>query len=132
MTFKIELGQDFYWRLFILLCVAAIVLVASESAFAGGAGAGGGGAGAGGGGAAAQGNDIIGNTLCRLTANLTGGIARAIATIAIFAVGVSLFMGKLNWGTAAMTAAGVGIVFGSAQMVAWLSGSAGNSVCAGP
>jgi type IV secretory pathway VirB2 component (pilin) len=120
MTFKIELGQDFYWRLFILLCVAAIVLVASESAFA-----------AANPGAAAQGNDIIGTTLCRLTQNLTGGIARAIATIAIFAVGVSLFMGKLNWGTAAMTAAGVGIVFGSAQMVAWLSGSAGNSACSG-
>ncbi len=112
MTFKIELGQDFYWRLFTVLCVAAVVLVATEAAFA-------------------SGNDIIGNTLCRLTANLTGGIARAIATIAIFAVGVSLFMGKLNWGTAAMTAAGVGIVFGSAQMVAWLSGSAGNSACSG-
>jgi type IV secretory pathway VirB2 component (pilin) len=112
MTFNFEFGQDFYWRLFTVLCVAAIVLVASESAFA-------------------SGNDIIGKTLCHLTDNLTGGIARAIATIAIFAVGVSLFMGKLNWGTAAMTAAGVGIIFGSAQMVGWLSGKDANSACSG-
>jgi len=110
MSFKIEFNQDFYWRLFTVLCVAAVILVSSDAAFA-------------------SGNDVVGDTLCRLTQNLTGNMAKAIATIAIFAVGVSLFMGKLNWGTAAMTAGGVGIIFGSAQLVNWLAGTASGSAC---
>lgn len=74
-------------------------------------------------------NDVIGNTLCGVVNNLTGGIAKSIATLAIFAVGVALFMGKLNWGTAAMTAAGVGIVFGAPKLVAWIGGSSIGTDC---
>lgn len=61
--------------------------------------------------------------------NLSGGIARGIATIAIFAVGVGLFLGKLNWGIAAATAPGVGIIFSAPKLVAFLSGSDANSNC---
>ncbi len=101
-----------------MLCVAITVLACSEAAFATGGSA-----------AAAVANDPVGATLCRLTTNLTGNIAKAIATIAIFAVGVGLFMGKFQWGTAALTAAGVGVIFGSAQLVGYISGSAINSAC---
>ncbi|MDF2965684.1 MAG: hypothetical protein K0Q51_1072 [Rickettsiaceae bacterium] len=110
---NIRLDEDFFWRLLVTFSVIFAIISACDSSFA----------------SSANNNDIIGNTLCRLVGNLTGGIARAIATIAIFAVGVGLFMGKLNWGVAAATAAGVGIIFGASQMVAWLSGNSANSNC---
>ncbi|MDG1437146.1 MAG: TrbC/VirB2 family protein [Rickettsiaceae bacterium] len=99
----IELNTDLVWRLFFLFSAFSIVLVASESAFA-------------------ADNDVIGDTLCRLVNNLSGGIAKGIATLAIFSVGVGLFLGKLNWGIAAATAAGVGVIFSAPQLVAFLSG----------
>ena len=43
--------------------------------------------------------------------------------------GVGLFLGKLNWGIAAATAAGVGIIFSAPKLVAFLSGSDANSNC---
>jgi type IV secretory pathway VirB2 component (pilin) len=107
-------SRDFHWKIFIALCVSIMVITIADSAYAT---------------AAAGGNDVIGATLCRLVQNINGSIAKSIATLAIFAVGISLFMGKLNWGTAAMTAGGVGVVFGSAKLVAWLSGSGDASEC---
>ncbi|MFK7968454.1 MAG: TrbC/VirB2 family protein [Rickettsiaceae bacterium] len=112
-TFQIELNRDLVWRLFLVLSTISIILLSCDAAFATGA----------------AGNDVVGATLCRLVANLSGGIARGIATIAIFAVGVGLFLGKLNWGIAAATAAGVGIIFSAPKLVAFLSGSDANSEC---
>lgn len=116
-AFQIELNSDLVWRLFLSLCAISIIIAASDAAFAAGAGAG------------ANSNDVVGITLCRLVENLSGGVARGIATIAIFAVGVGLFLGKLNWGIAAATAAGVGIIFSAPKLVAFLSGDANNSSC---
>lgn len=107
----IELNTDLVWRLFFLFSTFSIVLVASESAFA------------------AESNDVIGNTLCKLVNNLSGGIAKGIATLAIFSVGVGLFLGKLNWGIAAATAAGVGVIFSAPKLVAFLSGEDDNATC---
>ncbi len=114
LMFSVVNSRDFYWRVLMVLCAASMLIAVSESAFAASGG---------------SSNDVIGGTLCTLVANINGGIARSIATMAIFAVGISLFMGKLNWGTAAMTGAGVAIVFGSAKLVGWLSGDANNSNC---
>jgi len=110
-NFHIEINKDLVWRLLLTFCAISIILSASDSAFAN------------------TQDDIIGQTLCRLTANLTGGIAKGIATIAIFAVGVGMFMGKLNWGTAAATAAGVGVIFGAPKLVSFISGDSANSNC---
>lgn len=107
--FQIEISRDLIWRVLFSLCGICIVLGACDAAFAGGGGA-------------TAGEDVIGQTLCRLVENLSGGIAKGIATIAIFAVGVGLFLGKLNWGIAAATAAGVGIIFSAPQLVGWLGG----------
>jgi type IV secretory pathway VirB2 component (pilin) len=109
-AFQIELNRDLVWRLFMVLFAISIIVVSCDAAFAGS-------------------NDVVGDTLCRLVSNLSGGIARGIATIAIFAVGVGLFLGKLNWGIAAATAAGVGIIFSAPKLVAFLSGSDANSNC---
>lgn len=111
--FHVELDKDFVWRLFLAICATFLFINASDVALA----------------TATNANDVVGNTLCRLVSNLTGGIARGIATIAIFAVGVGLFLGKLNWGIAAATAAGVGIIFSAKQLVAFLSGASDASVC---
>lgn len=108
-------SKDFYWKLFIVLCVSLVFVAIADSAYATAA--------------SGAGNDVIGATLCRLVNNINGSIAKSIATLAIFAVGISLFMGKLNWGTAAMTAGGVGVVFGSAKLVAWLQGGTANTTC---
>ena len=110
--FNIEFDRDIYWRIVMFFSVVVAVLACSDVAFA-----------------SPDSNDVIGQTLCRVTTKLQGNIAKAIATIAIFVIGVSLFMGKVNWGTAAMVAAGIGIVFGAGQMVAWVGGTAGG-VCA--
>jgi type IV secretory pathway VirB2 component (pilin) len=109
-AFQIELNRDLVWRLFMVLFAISIIVVSCDAAFA-------------------SNNDVVGDTLCRLVSNLSGGIARGIATIAIFAVGVGLFLGKLNWGIAAATAAGVGIIFSAPRLVAFLSGSDANSNC---
>jgi type IV secretory pathway VirB2 component (pilin) len=113
--FHVEINADLAWRLFLLLSAACAILAASDAALAAAP--------------AAADNDVVGATLCRLVANLSGGIARGIATIAIFSVGVGLFLGKLNWGIAAATAAGVGIIFSAPKLVAFLSGDAANAEC---
>ena len=114
--FQIELNADLVWRLVLLFAAICVILTSAEAAFAAAA-------------PAAEENDVVGQTLCRLVANLSGGIARGIATIAIFSVGVGLFLGKLNWGIAAATAAGVGIIFSAPRLVAFLSGDADNATC---
>ena len=114
--FQIELNADLVWRLVLLFAAICVILTSAEAAFAVAA-------------PAAEENDVVGQTLCRLVANLSGGIARGIATIAIFSVGVGLFLGKLNWGIAAATAAGVGIIFSAPKLVAFLSGDADNATC---
>ena len=113
--FQIELNADLVWRLVLLFAAICVILTSAEAAFAAAP--------------AAEDNDVVGQTLCRLVANLSGGIARGIATIAIFSVGVGLFLGKLNWGIAAATAAGVGIIFSAPRLVAFLSGDADNATC---
>jgi type IV secretory pathway VirB2 component (pilin) len=113
--FQIELNADLVWRLVLLFAAICVILTSAEAAFATAP--------------AAEDNDVVGQTLCRLVANLSGGIARGIATIAIFSVGVGLFLGKLNWGIAAATAAGVGIIFSAPRLVAFLSGDADNATC---
>lgn len=110
----LELDRDFVWRLFLAFCCIGLIMAASDAAFATGS---------------ASGDDVVGATLCRLVKNLTGGIARGIATIAIFAVGVGLFLGKLNWGIAAATAAGVGIIFSAPKLVGFLSGNTEYGTC---
>ena len=111
-NFHIELNADLAWRLFLMFAAVCVIITSSGSAFA-----------------VNTADDVVGATLCRLVENLSGGIARGIATIAIFSVGVGLFLGKLNWGIAAATAAGVGIIFSAPKLVAFLSGDPDNSSC---
>lgn len=116
-SFNITLDRDLYWRLLTILCVAIAIFVASDAALAATSSSS----------ASVDSNDIIGQTLCKLTNNLTGGTAKAIATLAIFSVGCGLFMGKMDWKTAAMVAVGVGVVFGAPNLVKWISSNAADN-----
>ncbi|NRB10824.1 MAG: TrbC/VirB2 family protein [Rickettsiaceae bacterium] len=115
--FHIEINNDLIWRLLYSLCIMVLIFSVIDSAFAGG------------GGSSDADDDVIGNTLCRLIENLSGNIAKGIATLAIFSVGVGLFLGKINWGIAAATAAGVGIIFSAPQLVSWLAGDNADGQC---
>ncbi len=109
--FHIEINNDLVWRLLYSLCIMVLIFSFVDSAYAD------------------ADDDVIGNTLCRLIENLSGNIAKGIATLAIFSVGVGLFLGKINWGIAAATAAGVGIIFSGPQLVSWLAGDTADDQC---
>ena len=117
-NFHVEINADLAWRLLLLFAAMCAIMAVSDAAFA-----------ATGTTTTGADDDVVGQTLCRLVKNLSGGIARGIATIAIFSVGVGLFLGKLNWGIAAATAAGVGIIFSAPKLVAFLSGNTDNQNC---
>ncbi len=102
--FQFRLDSNLIWTLLVSFSVFSAFLAFSDAAMAGEAP-----------------TDAIGNALCNIVLALTGNIAKAIATIAIFSVGVSLFMGKMQWGTALAIAAGVVIVFAAPQIVDWIS-----------
>jgi type IV secretory pathway VirB2 component (pilin) len=67
--------------------------------------------------ATAAGTNPIEQILCNIVAWVTGGVGRAIATIAIVIVGIGALMGKISWGMALIVALGIAIVFGAATLV---------------
>ncbi|PCJ29833.1 MAG: hypothetical protein COA94_00295 [Rickettsiales bacterium] len=102
--FHIELDNDLAWKLVLLFSAMLLILGTAESAFA------------------TENKDVIGETLCRLADTLRGSVAKAVATMAIFSVGVGLFLGKLNWGVAAATAVGIAIMFSAPRLISFISG----------
>lgn len=61
--------------------------------------------------ALAQDLSPVSNMLTTVQTALTGPIGRAIATIAIIAVGYACFLGRLNWTLFAMVLVGAVLVF---------------------
>jgi len=118
MTKTFQLNSDFAWKALMFFCAATLILSSTDSAFA-----------AGGGNSA----DPIGYQLCLLVATLSGGVAKAVATIAIIGVAGGLLLGKLNWVVALTVSVGVIIIFSAGSIVKMISGSdsgvAGASSC---
>lgn len=71
-------------------------------------------------------SEPIAETLCLISKALQGPIGKTIATIAIVVLGVGLFLGKVSWPLAVATAIGIGLIFGSSEMVSWLSDQSGS------
>merc|ERR1712179_354824 len=67
-------------------------------------------------------NQAFGDQLCKIVNSLQGNIARAIATVAIFALGLGFFSGRLDWQTTAITACGIITIFSAGTIVKWLGG----------
>jgi type IV secretion system protein VirB2 len=72
--------------------------------------------------AADEKDNAISQVLCKVVDLLTGTVGKAIATIAIVVIGISLFMGKISWPVAAATAVGIGLIFGASELVNWIGG----------
>ena len=70
---------------------------------------------------ASGGTDAISQVLCNVLGQLQGGIGKGIATIAIIVLGIGLFLGKLSWPLALATALGIGLIFGAASVVSWVT-----------
>lgn len=76
--------------------------------------------------------DAITQVLCNIVGQLSGGIGKSIATIAIIVLGIGIFVGKLSWPLAIATALGIGMIFGAASIVSWItSGTAGGGANSG-
>lgn len=71
--------------------------------------------------------DAISQVLCNVVTQLQGGIGKGIATIAIIVLGIGLFLGKLSWPLAIATALGIGLIFGAAGIVGWISSGANSA-----
>jgi len=98
-------GIDMCWHLLLLVgaCVGASLLPDAAMAVGG--------------------NNGIEEVFCNVVAMLNGATGRAIATVAIIAVGVGALLGKISWGMALIVAVGVALIFGAASIVTALGGS---------
>lgn len=95
---------DMGWHLLVLFAVVAGVSLLPETTFA-----------------AVNAIQVV---FCNLVSLLTGTTGKAIATIAVVAVGVGALLGKISWGMAMIVAIGVALVFGAATIVENLGSTA--------
>ena len=96
-TSKIDMG----WHLFVLFAVVVGVSLLPEMASA----------------------NVIQAVFCNVVTIMTGTTGKALATVAIIAVGVGALLGKISWGMALIVALGVALVFGAASIVSALGGT---------
>lgn len=67
--------------------------------------------------------NVIQGVFCNVVTIMTGTTGKALATVAIIAVGVGALLGKISWGMALIVALGVALVFGAASIVTALGGA---------
>ena len=75
-------------------------------------------------------SNAIEQVFCNAVLILTGTTGKAIATVAVIAVGVGALLGKISWGMALIVALGVALIFGAASIVVALGGN-GNACSTG-
>nr|WP_245406657.1 TrbC/VirB2 family protein [Orientia tsutsugamushi] len=66
--------------------------------------------------------DPIGEKLCDIVGTLNGKTAKAICLVAIIFLGISTFMGKVNWSTAMITVSAIIIITQSAKVYDFIAG----------
>ena len=107
---------DICWYLTLTLAVCVIVglmpdmVMAQTTGGTGGVGA-------------AQGNNAITQVFCNVVLIMTGTTGKAVATVAVIAVGVGALLGKISWAMVLIITLGVGLIFGAATIVDALGGS---------
>ena len=104
---------DLCWHLLVLLAVCVGASVISDAAMA-----------------TAGDSNAIEQVFCNVVLILTGTTGKAIATVAVIAVGVGALLGKISWGMALIVALGVALIFGAASIVLSLGGT-GNQCTSG-
>jgi type IV secretory pathway VirB2 component (pilin) len=119
MLFKINLSDlkansDLAFRIFTFFCITIMIFSSSNDVLANDA-------------------DTFGSALCGVVCALSGNVAKAIATAAIFATALGFFSGKLQWQTVAVLSVGIVIIFSASTLVGWLSGgNAADGGCPSP
>ena len=109
-----KLNSDLIWKLYIFFCLVLIICTSSTEAFAS---------------STVDASDPFGSSLCNVVKVLSGSIAKAIATAAIFATALGFFSGKLQWQTVAVLSVGIITIFSASSLVGWLSGHSSESGC---
>jgi type IV secretory pathway VirB2 component (pilin) len=109
-------NSDFYWKLFVFFCFVSMTLFSTNETLAAAV--------------AGDANDTFGNALCNVVGTLKGNTARAIATTAIFVLGLGFIGGKLQWQTVAIASIGIVTIFSAETLITFLSGStSGAAAC---
>ena len=106
---------DMCWNLLVLVAVFVSATLLSDAASAG---------------SVAGNSNAIEQVFCNAVLMLTGTTGKAIATIAVVAVGVGALLGKISWGMALIVALGIALIFGAASIVLALGGT-GNACTSG-
>lgn len=70
----------------------------------------------------ASASNVIEVAFCNLVAIMNGTTGKALATVAVLAVGVGALLGKISWGMALIVALGIALVFGAASIVNAIGG----------
>lgn len=100
---------DMCWHLLVLVAVFVSASLLSSAAMA-----------------VAPGNgdsNAIEQVFCNAVLVFTGTTGKAIATIAVIAVGIGALIGKISWGMALIVALGIALMFGAASIVVVLGGN---------
>jgi type IV secretory pathway VirB2 component (pilin) len=104
----IKFNSDFYWKIFIFFCFVSMTFFSTNEVFAS--------------------SDPFGDSLCNVVKVLSGKTAKAIATTAIFVLGIGFISGKLQWQTVAIASVGIVTIFSASTLVKFLSGSTAGAV----
>lgn len=107
---NLKLSADRYWQLALLFCLSAAILLAPDFSFA------------------STTDDGISTVLCLIVTKLTGPIGKAIGMIALVVLGITVFMGKIQWQMALSIALGITFIFSAGKIINWLSNT-GTSSC---
>ncbi len=97
---------DLCWHLTLLFAFGICVSMLPDSAFAS--------------------TNAIQDVFCNVVGLLTGTTGKAVATVAIIAVGVGALLGKISCGMALIVAIGVALVFGAGTIVTALGAQGGD------
>ena len=100
------------WHVCLLFVLAAAVLVAPDLSLA-----------------TSTTDDGISTVLCLIVTKLTGPIGKTASMIGLVALGIGIFLGKLNWPLALSIAMGITFIFSANKIIGWLSGTGSADTC---
>ncbi|MEK6733588.1 MAG: TrbC/VirB2 family protein [Pseudomonadota bacterium] len=106
-----KLSSDNAWQLCLMFCLVAAIMLAPELSFS-----------------TTTTDDGISTVLCLIVTKLTGPIGKAIGMIALVVLGITVFMGKVQWQLALSIALGITFIFSAGKIINWLSDT-GTSSC---
>ena len=100
---------DLGWQLFLTFAIVVVATLLPVDSFA----------------ASSNGFDTV---LCNVVNMFHSKTGKAIATVAVIAVGVGALMGKLSWGMALIIAIGIALIFGASGIVSIIGKGSGSGV----